>query len=832
MSQQTIDPHAAAPRAGAGPAGRLGSRAEGRRRVAEPATGREALVPDRDGGLDLLFAAVLVALALVGFHTGYFGPGWILSAGAGLLLGLVIGWVSVAYRWAAVVTLAVLAATYFLLGGPLAVREDLIGGVIPTPTTFLDLATAVTDGWKRWLTMLPPVDASGPLLALPLLFGLVGAAVLIIVARRRPGSLTVVVPALGLLGLSIWLGTLAPANLLLQGLGFTAALIGWLIVRARRTRAPLQSGSGTTARLVTGVVLLAVALGAGYLLGPHLPGVDRAEPRQVVRTMLEPPFDVAQFPSPLAGFRRYTEPNPADLYDKEILTVDGLPEGQPLRLAALDAYDGITWRAANRADTGASDPGQAFQQIGSRVATTFPGTPATIRVTVPEGGYRGVWVPSAGAVAGVSFEGSRARTLAERSWLNIDSGSVIVPDRLEPGDAYAMEVVLPDPPTLELPESVQLASGGLSIATDTSYLDRRVDQWAGREDSAWGKLRAVMSAMANEGAYTDGGTENSHEKVYLPGHSTARLGRFMASEQLAGNDEQYAATLALVANRLGVPARVVMGAVPTQPGVVLGKDVKAWVEVKQSDGTWLTILPQHFVPDRNKEPNEQQRRTEEQRVGALVPPPAGVNPPSMLQGPEQAQNPTEIRKKRDNLIDISSWPTWLRWVVLALALPVLTLALLYATIRFAKHRRRRRHATRGLPAERLARVWQDLVADARAYRVEVPTGATRLEQARVIDAAVVGDGSPAAGAAAGAAALANAGVFGPADPDSAKAMALFEQAGQVRAGLRSAATWRERLRADVDVRPLFARSRSRSRAARSAARGTAPGRTRLRSRTT
>ena len=792
---QSIDPHAPAV-----PAPRA------RRGVAEDGT--PGIVPDREGWLDLTFTAVLVALALVGFHTGYYGGAWMVAAGAGLLLGLCVGWVSVAYRWAAVSTLAALAGAYFLFGGPFAVREDLVGGVIPTPTTLLDLATTVTEGWKRWLTMLPPVDAAGPLLALPFLFALIGAAVLLILARRRPGTLFVVVPAVGLLALSIVLGTLAPASLLLQGLVFSAVLIGWLILRARRSRAPLQGGSGQRARLITAALLILISLGAGYLVAPHLPGADPAEPRHVARTALEPPFDVAQFPSPLAGFRRYTEPNPADLYEREILHVSGLPAGQPLRLATLDAYDGITWRAANRADTGESDPGQAFQQIGSRVATTFPGTAATVRVSVPEGGYRGVWVPSAGAVAGVSFEGPRARTLSERSWLNIDSGSVIVPDRLQPGDSYAMEVVLPETPPGELPESVTLASGALTITTDTSYLDRRVDQWGGREDSAWGRLRAVMGAMASEGAYTDGGTENSHEKVYLPGHSTARLGRFMASEQLAGNDEQYAATLALIANRLGVPARVVMGAVPTDAGVVHGKDVHAWVEVKQSNGTWLTILPQHFVPDRNQEPNEQQRRTEEQRVGALVPPPAGVNPPSMLQGPEQAQNATDIRKKQDNPLDLSTWPTWLLWLVLGVVLPLLLLLMTYALIRFAKTRRRRRHARTGPPAERVAWIWRDLVADARAYRVAVPTGATRLEQAAAIDAAL-GAAAPATDLAREAAVLANAGVFGPADPEAEQAQALFAQTTEVRAALRSRATRRERVRADLDLRPLFARSRPR-----------------------
>ena len=135
------------------------------------------LAPERPHWVDLGFSAALVAIALVGFRTGFFGWEWTVAAAGGVVLGLVTAHVTSAFRLPAVVTLLGLAAAYFLLGGPLAVRGDLVAGFIPSGQTLHDLAHTLVHGWKRLLTMLPPVDAVGPLLALPLIVGLVGAAV-------------------------------------------------------------------------------------------------------------------------------------------------------------------------------------------------------------------------------------------------------------------------------------------------------------------------------------------------------------------------------------------------------------------------------------------------------------------------------------------------------------------------------------------------------------------------------------------------------------------------------------------------------------------------------
>ena len=748
---------------------------------------------DRDGLVDLAFTVVVTALVLLGLRTGFIGWQWVMAAVGGALLGLLVTHIVVSHRWSVLGTFVGLVVVYFLFGGPLAVREDLIGGVIPSGQTLSDLFGALIVGWKKWLTMMPPVDARGPLVALPYIVGLVTSAVLWSVARQTRRGWLLAAVVIALLGASIVLGTLAPAGTLLQGTLLGLVLLAWLVVRDRRTRTSLQNGAGTRARIITGVALAVVAALAAALLGPLLPGRDAAEARTVVRSQLEPPFDIAQYPSPLSGFRQFTEPNLAERYDKPLLEVEGLEQGQVLRIATLDRYDGSAWGAGNRAEEQSGDPGTAFQQVGTRIAAEGPGEERTVTVTVPDGGWSDVWLPTAGVLRGVEFSGPRARALRSQMWLNVDSRTALVPARLQPGDRYTMTALVPPPPATKLPEQLDVDSGNLVEGYDGGYLDARIDAWVGDASSGWQQVRNIAAYMSREGAYTDGGEQNSYEKVYLGGHSTGRLARFVGSSQLAGNDEQFAATLALAANRLGIPTRVVMGAIVPQDGVVKGKDVHAWVEVRTTEG-WSPVMPSAFVPDRNKKPQQQQIQTEEQRVGAQVPPPAGVNPPSVLQGPEQAQNDTDLRKKQTRSpLDPANWPTWLRVLVFFVLLPALLLVAVYAAIRGLKRRRRRIRATTGPTADRAAHIWQDLVADARSLGLDVPRGATNLEQASGMGVA----------AAPALASRGNSFVFGPGEPPEEGVEAYRLEAEQARKEMRGQVSRLRRLRSDVDVRPLL-----------------------------
>ena len=126
----------------------------------------------------------------------------------------------------------------------------------------------------------------------------------------------------------------------------------------------------------------------------------------------------------------------------------------------------------------------------------------------------------------------------------------------------------------------------------------------------------------------------------------------MLTTPSVGNDEQYAAAMALMANRLRVPARVVVGAVLPASGVVKGKDVTAWVELRAADGTWQTLETDRFMahrpPPATRGPgaSEPERifpeetpddQSPEQRPNRSSPPSRRPSSPTTAQRPDAAE---------------------------------------------------------------------------------------------------------------------------------------------------------------------------------------------------
>lgn len=776
---------------------------------ATPRVARPALTERLRGGLTRLrprvrhlldagFGAVLVILALIGFRTTFYGPGWLWVGLGGLVLGLLVAHLAATFRWPGLLTALTVAVAYLLLAGPIAVREDLIGGVLPSMTTVRTLVHAAVPGWKELLTALPPVDSEGPYLALPFLFGLVGAALTYGVARRWPGGPVALVAPIALLVASIALGTLTPASFALQGALFALVAIGWAALRSNRNRPPLQNGAGRTTRAVTTVTLLGVATVGGFLVGPHLPGVDDGG-RTVLRTGLLPPFDVSRYPSPLAGFRQYTEPNPAKLWDRTLLTVQGLRGGTPIRFATLDSYDGMVWGAGNLADEGDAGEGSSFRKVGRHIASPDAvGEQVTATISVPAGGYDDVWLPTIGDVIGLDFAGSRADALRRDLRFNIDTNTGVLPVRLAAGDRYTLTARLPEHAST-LPKHADLDSGSLVDTQPLTFLEDRVERWTRSADDPWAQLLAMAKGL-QDGAYTDGGAPGTYQNVFLPGHSLARMATFFKSTQLAGNDEQYAAALALAANRLGIPARIVLGAIPESSGAVKGKDVHAWVEVRTSSGSWQPVLPKYFLPDHNKQPDQVVRRSDEKKVGVQVPPPAAQNPPSVLQGPDQAQNATQLHQPKqddDNPLDPDNWPVWLRWLALLVGGPVLLALLGYGLVRLAKTSRRRRRRTSGSTATQVTGGWREIVDAAHDLRITLPTNGTRLEQAVALEA---GAEPRRALALVPLARSADAHVFDLAQPTAEDVAAFWADVDTARRGLREHGSRWRRVRADLSLR--------------------------------
>jgi transglutaminase superfamily protein len=744
---------------------------------------------------DAGFLLAMATAALLGLAPTYTGSEFALVGVVGVLVGLVTVHVTATLRWPAVAPVLLAVAAFYLLGGPLCVRAE--DAVAPTLRTLGLLTDQLLFGWKDLLTTLPPVDGDGPLLVLPWLLGLAAGTVGALLARVDAGPtwLRALLPLLApllLLSAVILLGVRAPSSLWTQGAVVAALALTWLVARAHRAVGPVVGGSGRTLRVVAGAALLGLAGVAAQPVGTWAAGGDDADrDRVVLRTHVEPPFDVGRYPSPLSSFRRYVkmpEPDAANLYRKVLFTTEGAPAGTRVRIATLDHYDGVVWGASNDAFPGSTH--DTFQRVGSTISNPAEGRPLDVRITLGEG-YSGVWLPTIGALQSVDFQ-TNEDLFASTFRYNLASSTGVVPPGLSPGDRYAFTAVVP--PDEVTPESAPSDQVG-NAAAAAAFVDAPAARWTEGITDPMERVFAIADHLRTKGKYSDGVV--ARERIYRPGHFVGRLDKFFVNASImVGNDEQYAAVMALMANKVGVPARVVMGAVVPEGGVVKGADVQAWVELRVADGTWR-VLPTETFMDTDR-PADQQTRTEEQLSGMVIPPPAQVPPPSTIDEQTDAEiTARKVRREAAAEKERAGSPAWLRALLLYGGGPLLAIALVVGAILVAKSLRRYRRRWADEMSGRVAGAWHELVDHARDLGHQVPVrGITRREQSVLI----------ASAAASALARRADTTVFGPAQPAAREAERFWAAVDAERRALSATVSRARRLRAALSLRTFLRRS--------------------------
>jgi transglutaminase-like putative cysteine protease len=673
---------------------------------------------DRSVAFDasLLFVASLIGLA--GFGTVYSGQSYLAVGAAGLGLGMATAYLAYRLRWPIIAVAGVAVAVLTLAAGPIALWRTTSGGVLPTASTLSGLAEGAVGGWRELLTTLPPVPGAGALLVPPYLCGFVAGLVGLLFAARTRVVVLPVLPAAAVLGASILLGTREPAALLPQSCGFALVVLVWATARQRRLRPVELAGRSRGTRLTGAAAMLAVAVGitGGVAFLPlHAPD------RYVLREHIEPPFDPNAYPSPLAGFRWYEVKHKGTV----LFSATGVPAGARIRLAVMDAYDGVVWSVAG--GPGSTEASGVFERVGARIPGPPPGPVATITITVA--GLEGVWLPTVGSATQVRFTGPRADDLTSSFRYNRSTGVGVVPLRLHKGDGYALEAVVPPTPSVE---SVGTTPAGEVTLPDiaTSAVPDQVRQatvdWLGSAGTPAARLGALVTRLRG-GAFSDGTGPQGYRS--RPGHGEARLAEFLAASQLVGDSEQYAATLALLARQLGLPARVVVGVVPPAGwtgGEVTGGMVSAWVEVDFAGVGWVPFDP---TPPVTNTPKPEQPQVDPNGTAELVAPPVTeAQPPTALPPPDRD------RTSADDSAPVPS-PWW--WAIIAALVryagpPVAVVALALGTVVGLKWRRRRRRR-RGDARQQVAGGWRELLDGLRDLGVVLPRTRTRRLAALALD---------------------------------------------------------------------------------------------------
>ncbi|MFZ4841577.1 DUF3488 domain-containing protein [Mycetocola saprophilus] len=606
-------------------------------------------------------------------------------------------------------------------------------------------------------------------LMLPLLFGLIWG----------PGQVSAPL-SLPLLGWNL----VAPTELMIWSVALLSALL-WVRWGADSDRrAALKRGRGLSmgtgvkihsegetgaatpaaprrhrwGRRITGGVLLVAALGGSALGAPALTALGQ---REVPRAYVDPNLIIQAEPTPLGSYRQWKRDT---VFNEDLFRVTSPGEGpERLGLAVLDGYDGTDFHVASPAE-------------GGTRFTRFPGAVsggATQRVRVEiDAGYSQLWLPLPAQIAQPPrFMGNRADVLEDSFYLNRDTGTGVVTPPSDPldrggavgvraGDGYEVEYARnpvdatspADPaakqprfPTREMPELTawlraqaqpQNAAGFETLVKrlrDRGYLSHGLAD--DRVNSAW------IAGLRESGGYQFSPSSAGHsgariEQMFEELNRQQRAAGPEADERAliaaVGDDEQFAAAVAIIADTFGYDTRVVVGVrlgeardiagVPACRETCTGANLAAWVEVRGANDEWhaVDVTPQsaNLPTDLVEGQQLPEYATRAQDLNAK-----SDDPQLNVGEGESTDNPDQDRAAWVEIL----W-TVLRIVGLSLgALVLLALPILYLPI--AKRlRRKRRYAP--APAEtRALGAWGELLDGYRDAGGTVPRGVPRVDQA-------------------------------------------------------------------------------------------------------
>lgn len=741
----------------------------------------------------------MLAAAMIPWWPIHESPAFLVAAGLAISAGSAIGVAGARFHWPAWLVASAVVGAYLVLGVPAAVPSRAIGGVLPTPHGLIELLAGAALSWKQLVTVAVPVGSYQALLVPVFLLGLIASATAVTIALRSRTPAAAVVPPAVLLLAGIALGVIHDALAIQTGLAFFVTAVAWLVrIGIARRRAitsgrPVEAALADARRVLGASVLITVALVGATAASVALP----APARSVVRAELQPPFEPRAHDSPLAGYRAaFAE----DVAGTRMLEVRGLPTGMGVRLATLDTYDGIVYSVGGV--DGAAESGR-FARVPYRLDQSDTiGERLAIDVRVL--GYAGVWVPGVGRLERITFSGERAETLANTFFYNDATGTGAVQGGLRPGDRYRVDSVAPLPPA-----SIAELRPGTSVLPTTPELPKELadllDRWAPSSDDAGERLQAVIAGFHREGYVSHGGED---EPPSRSGHSLDRLVELATERPMVGDGEQYAVAAALMARRIGFPARVVVGYLPADDAdparaavsgrsepvdegssgatVFHGDELQAWIEVQEADGAWLPIDPNpswREIPER--EPDE---------------PTVVSRPQSALPPPEDRTRVDELDTDPDPPLDereeeAQPWVAVLLTVLGIAGTVVLGLALLlspFLAVIVAKLRRRRlrRHAPTSV--ERIEGGWQEFADTAADFGYPIRANATRSEQA-----ATVGGLAPLV-----LAAVVDRSVFAPDGPSDGDDVRVWVAVDELAERLGAPRTRRERLRAAISLASL------------------------------
>jgi len=763
--------------------------------------------------VNVMMTVITTILAATTLWPIYESAGIIVVVTFSLVLGTTIALIGARFRWSAGVVFLVAFFTFLAVGVPVAVPAQAILGVFPSAAGLVDLLAAIVLSWKQLLTITLPVGTYEALLAPALIVVLSSVTIGLSVATRTRVPELAVLPAIGIFIFGTAFGPTYPSRPLEAALALFVATLLWLVwLRWDRRQAALSqlrtatsgaaagaagpAGATATAGAAAGagagadapraaskprasaagpvlsaaLVLLVVTSTSVAVLGFVPPTVDRT----VLRSAVEQPFDPREYVSPLAGFRRYWQP---ETVNSVLFETSGLPSGARMRLATMDSYDGVVYAVGSTSTVSESG---SFTRVPTRVDQSgIAGRALTVDVTIA--GQSGVWLPTVGQLEELRFDDANGPDRLASFFYNDVTGTGAMIGGLARGDRYTVSAVEPVRP--EASEIAALRPGPARVPQPQfvpAEVAAKLEEYSAGSTDPGEQLAGMLAGLARDGFISHG--TGANEVPSRSGHSADRISELLTAQRMIGDAEQYAVAAALMATEIGFPTRVVMGFAPAAT-TVRGSDIAAWIEVNTTAFGWVAIDPTPPVRDIPEElPVE----------NASVARPQTVVPPPMLQTDNiDRQRPPETVEDQANDVEpvLQALLAVLR-VVGGIAVGLLILLAPFAAIIATKLRRRRLRRRAAEPLARVTGGWrefEDAVVDRGAV---LEPSSTRGEVATL-----VGGQQPRI-----LAVVADRATFSPDAASEKDAEAVWRAVDELRSTLDAGLTRWQRIKAQVSVR--------------------------------
>ncbi|RSX55566.1 transglutaminase [Bifidobacterium dolichotidis] len=664
------------------------------------------------------------------------------------------------------VTLLLSLVSQFVIAPVLCCNNTTIAGFAPTPATVIASFTELFPAFQTLLTSAVPVSSNYSSLLVVWTLTFWGTLLSCYVAQLHSRlEFLCCIPALALLTVASLLGASTTRFELIAGLAMTLLYVLWFSWRYSVLR---------KSRSLAIAVQLVLCSSVTFALALWYP----TEPLRLRDHLTTSQWALAAV-SPLSIMRSYVQ----DYQYEPLLTVQGLPDSEPIRLAVMDYFDGNIWTIAPHA----TSRNMAYQRYSNNAALTQASTTYEVQsddtsftatVTVHNGLHQ-MWLPTAGQLRSLNFA-----TDSDRSeWLySAESAAAVVLQGLQRDTTYTFTsiplhqpseqqinavqspILLPQRST-SLQQSVsssqQPALSAQSSAATQQYagsaqIPDAVQQYVTAtisSDLAAGQamLRLARSLHVH-GAFSHG---LANDYPSAAGHGIFRITQLLNADLMVGDSEQYASALALMGRCIGLETRIVLGfqtadkqqqskhaddqsaQYPSERMRYTGSDIKAWVEAKLDGLGWVAFDP---TPDETQTPESlQQQQVSEQTMNRQ--PPIPLNdpireqeqpPPSSVIGgddaePEQSQNQVQQQFWRIG--------TTIAWCIAPIVLVILGFV---AAIALQQHRRKRQ-LWHGRVQARIAYGWSVLVQTAcivmrHDAKPLLTQSFSREEQASVISA--------------------------------------------------------------------------------------------------